>query len=398
MTIADGSAVFETKWSMAGHASIPRASDGDIAISNTTTSFEEIDDPGLFEFAGHSKHAREGQIVMFRGDRGYALVRVDSVLAGPGGPFPHYVNGFPINTPPPPKTIPSPPSSLPHPPPPPPALRHEAQVSLERQFSQQVMRADSVAQAMSADGCVVQYEFDRVSEGGGLEGRSEVISRPGAPVAQPDARYPASVGSRNVGIGAVADHPAARQRLTAALGGDCQQPNVWLPVAFDPGDTPGIHESVKACGAGFVFLAGSAIGDDRHAPSLLTGSDQGTADRIFAVQEWNELPVVILNEVIDRRGLGEPLVENLEEVALRAVDAYVLLTFDEPAQETVLVVRRGEVGCPSSKRGGTVQQGVVKIAEKQGHTPTDLAGSGPEHSKVLQRGTTPRVGARRLLP
>lgn len=52
-------------------------------------------------------------------------------------------------------------------------LRREVHVSLERKFSPQVMWADSVARAMSADGCVLQYEFDRVSDRGGLEGRTK---------------------------------------------------------------------------------------------------------------------------------------------------------------------------------------------------------------------------------
>ena len=75
---------FETHWSMAGHGSIHAYGDnGTLAISTTASEFTDIDDPGLFEFAGHSKHVREGQIVIFRSHAGYALVRVESVLAGP---------------------------------------------------------------------------------------------------------------------------------------------------------------------------------------------------------------------------------------------------------------------------------------------------------------------------
>lgn len=84
MQIAHGEASFETKWSMAGHGSIyAYGTPGTVALSSTATEFSDIDDPGLFEFAGHSKHAREGQIVIFKNSTGYALVRVESVLAGP---------------------------------------------------------------------------------------------------------------------------------------------------------------------------------------------------------------------------------------------------------------------------------------------------------------------------
>lgn len=75
---------FETSWSMAGHGSIhARGNAGSLAMSNTASDFSDIDDPGLFEFAGHSKRVKEGQIVVFKSDHGYALVRIESVLAGP---------------------------------------------------------------------------------------------------------------------------------------------------------------------------------------------------------------------------------------------------------------------------------------------------------------------------
>jgi hypothetical protein len=90
MRIEHGGISFDTKWSMAGHGSIHAyGDDGTLAMSTTAAEFADIDDPGLFEFAGHSKHAREGQIVIFRSDAGYALVRVESVLAGPDWGDPH---------------------------------------------------------------------------------------------------------------------------------------------------------------------------------------------------------------------------------------------------------------------------------------------------------------------
>jgi pyrimidine deaminase RibD-like protein len=83
--------IFETRWTMAGRGSIHAYSDtpGSLAISNTARKFEDIDDPGVYEFAGHSQHMREGQIVIFKGTAGYALVRIESVLAGPerGDPY-----------------------------------------------------------------------------------------------------------------------------------------------------------------------------------------------------------------------------------------------------------------------------------------------------------------------
>jgi len=84
MRIEHESIAFETTWSMAGHGSIHAyGGQGTVALSTTAADFEDIDDPGLFEFAGHSKHAREGQIVIFKNEAGYALVRIESVLAGP---------------------------------------------------------------------------------------------------------------------------------------------------------------------------------------------------------------------------------------------------------------------------------------------------------------------------
>ena len=61
-------------------------------------------------------------------------------------------------------------------------------------------------------------------------------------------------------------------------------------------------------------------------------ADQGPDDRILAAQERNELPVVLLDELIDRRRRPEPLVERLEEVTRRAVALHLLLPSDKPAQ------------------------------------------------------------------
>lgn len=76
--------IFETEWSMAGHGSIHAYGPlGSIALARNAAAFDEIDDPGLYEFEGHAKTARIGQILIFKGIAGYALVRVEEVLAGP---------------------------------------------------------------------------------------------------------------------------------------------------------------------------------------------------------------------------------------------------------------------------------------------------------------------------
>lgn len=90
MRIEHSAAVFETSWSMAGHGSIHvYGTPGTLALAKTARSFDEIDDPGVFEFVGHSKHAHVGQILIFKNSHGYALIRVESVLAGPERGDPH---------------------------------------------------------------------------------------------------------------------------------------------------------------------------------------------------------------------------------------------------------------------------------------------------------------------
>jgi len=81
----------DTRWSMAGHGSIHAYTtrSGTIAISKTAITFDDIDDPGMYEFEGHTQHVHEGQIVIFKASKGYLLVRVDRVLAGPERGDPH---------------------------------------------------------------------------------------------------------------------------------------------------------------------------------------------------------------------------------------------------------------------------------------------------------------------
>lgn len=84
MRIEHNGISFSTRWSLAGHGSIHAyGPPGSLALSKMASEFSDIDDPGVFEFTGHSKHAREGQIVIYKNEFGYALVRIESVLAGP---------------------------------------------------------------------------------------------------------------------------------------------------------------------------------------------------------------------------------------------------------------------------------------------------------------------------
>lgn len=83
LRIENEGATFVTKWTMAGKGSIHAYdSPGSIALARTACKFEDVDDPGMFEFRGRSKHVHEGQIVIFKSSAGYVLVRVESVLAG----------------------------------------------------------------------------------------------------------------------------------------------------------------------------------------------------------------------------------------------------------------------------------------------------------------------------
>lgn len=82
----ESGAVFATEWSKCGNGLIHAVSPpGRLALAKTARSFDDIDDPGVYEFAGHAKTVRVGQIVMFKraNGLGYALVRVDEVLADP---------------------------------------------------------------------------------------------------------------------------------------------------------------------------------------------------------------------------------------------------------------------------------------------------------------------------
>jgi diaminohydroxyphosphoribosylaminopyrimidine deaminase / 5-amino-6-(5-phosphoribosylamino)uracil reductase len=74
---------FTTRWGRSGPGSIQAlGSDGSIALVSEARSFDEIDDPGLYEFAGHAKRPRLGQIVIFRQGSDYCLVQLDGVLVG----------------------------------------------------------------------------------------------------------------------------------------------------------------------------------------------------------------------------------------------------------------------------------------------------------------------------
>jgi pyrimidine deaminase RibD-like protein len=75
---------FTTRWTLSGLGSIQAlASDGTLALVSQAGDFCEIDDPGLYEFVGHTKRPKVGQIVIFRQGPHYCLVQLDRVLSGP---------------------------------------------------------------------------------------------------------------------------------------------------------------------------------------------------------------------------------------------------------------------------------------------------------------------------
>jgi diaminohydroxyphosphoribosylaminopyrimidine deaminase / 5-amino-6-(5-phosphoribosylamino)uracil reductase len=74
--------VIETRWTPRGQGSIYGYSGRrDVALARGARSFDDIDDPSAFEFASTSEAAREGELLIFRTNGAYAVVRIDRVLA-----------------------------------------------------------------------------------------------------------------------------------------------------------------------------------------------------------------------------------------------------------------------------------------------------------------------------
>jgi diaminohydroxyphosphoribosylaminopyrimidine deaminase/5-amino-6-(5-phosphoribosylamino)uracil reductase len=79
-----------TQWGRRGAASIyGLAQKGTLALARGARTFEDIDDPASFEFAGHAEPAKVGEILIFGDPSGFALVQVVRVMTGPDRGEPH---------------------------------------------------------------------------------------------------------------------------------------------------------------------------------------------------------------------------------------------------------------------------------------------------------------------
>ncbi|MFE5769814.1 deaminase [Streptomyces sp. NPDC056485] len=74
-----------TQWTQRGRGSIYAHGGvaGIVAEARFAQSFEEIDDPNVFDFESHSTPIEEGGIAVFRNNYGHLLVKVLEVHAGP---------------------------------------------------------------------------------------------------------------------------------------------------------------------------------------------------------------------------------------------------------------------------------------------------------------------------
>lgn len=77
-------AAFRTRWTAcSGDCIYAYDAANLVAHARYATAFDEIDDPGALDYASYSVRLAEGEIGAFRNGRGYLLVRVLDVLAGP---------------------------------------------------------------------------------------------------------------------------------------------------------------------------------------------------------------------------------------------------------------------------------------------------------------------------
>ena len=75
---------FETQWTMAGKGSIHAYdSVNNVAHARYAAELIEIDDPSAYDFSDYSMTIREGEIVIFRNDSSFLLVKVEQVHSGP---------------------------------------------------------------------------------------------------------------------------------------------------------------------------------------------------------------------------------------------------------------------------------------------------------------------------
>jgi pyrimidine deaminase RibD-like protein len=81
---AAGEMTFSTRWTACGARSIYALDyENNVALARYARQFDEIHDPGALDFGNYTTAVNEGEIVVFRNQAGYALVRVSGVLAGP---------------------------------------------------------------------------------------------------------------------------------------------------------------------------------------------------------------------------------------------------------------------------------------------------------------------------
>ena len=75
---------FRTRWAERGDGSIYALDyEHNVSIAKNCTAFEDVDDPGRwFEDQHYTKPVNEGEIVIFRNEYGYALIKVSHVRKG----------------------------------------------------------------------------------------------------------------------------------------------------------------------------------------------------------------------------------------------------------------------------------------------------------------------------
>lgn len=77
----DKLAKFETRWTVAGKGCIyPIDYEFNVAHARYATRFDQIDDPSALDFDSYTLLLKEGEIVVFRNQVGYALILIRTVL------------------------------------------------------------------------------------------------------------------------------------------------------------------------------------------------------------------------------------------------------------------------------------------------------------------------------
>jgi diaminohydroxyphosphoribosylaminopyrimidine deaminase/5-amino-6-(5-phosphoribosylamino)uracil reductase len=77
---------FETRWTPCSETAIYALDYAhNVALARYAKEFDEIDDPGALDFGNYTAPVGIGQIVVFRNDDGFALVKVLEMMVEPGG-------------------------------------------------------------------------------------------------------------------------------------------------------------------------------------------------------------------------------------------------------------------------------------------------------------------------